>query len=70
MASRNWGWLVSIIQIVLRALLPALTPLIKEKYEEALLKLLTLARGTDNPIDDLFVEFLFNILDMPIPAEE
>lgn len=69
-ASRNWGWVVSLLQIILRPLLNALTPLIKELYEDNLLKLLDKARSTDNPIDDLFVEFLFNLLDMPIPPDE
>ena len=69
MASRNWGWLIGVLQIVLRPLLNALTPLIRDLFEDSLHKLLAKARSTDNPIDDLFVEFLFNILDVPIPAD-
>lgn len=67
MAARNWGWLISILQIILKPLLNALTPLIRELFEDSLHKLLDKARSTDNPIDDLFVEFLFKILDMSIP---
>lgn len=68
-AARNWSWVISLLQIILRPLLNALTPLIRELYEDSLLKLLEKARSTDNPIDDLFVEFLFNLLDIPIPPE-
>lgn len=70
MASRNWGWVINLLQIVLRPLLNAVTPLIKDLFEDSLRNLLDHARETENPIDDLFVEFLFNILDMPIPADE
>lgn len=67
--AKNWGWLITILQIVLKPLLNALTPMIKELFEESLLKLLAAARKTDNPIDDLFVEFLFNVLGLDIPPE-
>lgn len=70
MAARNWGWLIRILQIVLAPLLLALTPMIKELFEDSLDKLLAKARATENPIDDLFVEFLYRILDMPIPPDE
>lgn len=67
--ARNWGWVISLLQIILRPLLKAVTPLIKDLFEDSLYKLLDKARSTENPIDDLFVEFLFNILDVPIPPE-
>jgi len=69
-SSRNWGWLIKLLQIVLAPLLVAITPLIKELFEDSLEKLLKAARGTENPIDDFFVEFLFNVLGVPIPPEE
>ena len=68
--ARNWSWVIKLLQIVLAPLLLAITPLIRDLFEDSLDKLLKKARETDNPIDDLFVEFLFNILDMPIPPEE
>lgn len=69
-SARNWSWVISILQIILKPLLAAVTPLIKDLFESSLMKLLDKARETDNPIDDLFVEMLFNILDMPIPEED
>jgi len=68
--ARNWGWVVSLIQIILKPLLNALSPLIKELFEDSMVKLLEKARATENPIDDLFVEFLFRILDLEIPEGE
>lgn len=70
MAARNWGWVIKLIQILLAPLLLAITPLIKDLFEDSLDKLLAKARSTENPIDDLFVEFLFNLLDKPIPPDE
>jgi len=70
MAAKNWGWVISLLQIILKPLLKAISPLIKELFEDSLHKLLDKARGTENPIDDLFVEFLFTVLDMPIPADK
>jgi len=69
-SAKNWGWLITILQIVLKPLLNALTPVIKDLFEDSLNKLLSAARRTENPIDDLFVEFLFRILDLPIPPDE
>lgn len=69
-SSRNWGWVIRLLQVLLAPLLVAITPLIRDLFEDSMNKLLEKARSTDNPIDDLFVEFLFNILDMPIPPDE
>ena len=67
--SRNWSWLIRLLQIILAPLLLAITPLIRDLFEDSLYKLLEKARATENPIDDYFVEFLFNILSVPIPPE-
>lgn len=67
---KTWNWVLRVLQIILAPLLAAITPLIRELFEDSLDKLLVAARKTDNPIDDLFVEFLFRILDKPIPADE
>ena len=66
-SAKSWGWLITILKIVLGPLLAAITPLIKNLFEDSMEKLLKAARATENPIDDLFVEFLFNILGIPIP---
>jgi len=44
--------------------------MISDLLEDSLGKLLGKARETENPIDDIFVEFLFKVLDIEIPKEE
>ena len=71
MAKGNtWKWLLSLLAVVLKPILSAITPLIKELFEDSLNKLLEKARATENPVDDYFVELLFNIVDLEIPEEE
>lgn len=70
MAGTSVGFIVRIVALVLRPLLEVITPMIGDLLEDSLGKLLVKARETDNPIDDLFVEFLFNVLDIEIPEEE
>jgi len=71
MAKGNtWKWILNLLGIILKPILSAITPLIKELFEESLNKLLEKARATDNPVDDYFVELLFNIVDLDIPPEE
>ena len=70
MARTSVGLIVRIVSLVLRPLLQVITPMIAELLESSLGKLLEKARETDNPIDDIFVEFLFRVLDIEIPEEE
>ena len=70
MAGKSVGVIVKIVALVLRPLLDIITPMIGDLLEDSLGKLLDKARQTENPIDDIFVEFLFKILDLEIPEEE
>jgi hypothetical protein len=70
MARTSVGFIVRIVSLVLRPLLSVITPMIAELLETSLGKLLEKARETDNPIDDIFVEFLFRVLDIEIPEGE
>ena len=70
MAGTSVGFIVRIVSLVLRPLLEVITPMISDLLEESLGKLLEKARETENPIDDIFVEFLFKVLDIEIPEEE
>ncbi len=70
MARTSVGFIVRIVSLVLRPLLSVITPMIAELLETSLGKLLEKARETDNPIDDIFVEFLFRVLDIEIPPED
>lgn len=69
MASRSVSGIVRIIQIILAPVLAVVTPMIKDYLEELLIKLLEKARATENPLDDMFVEFLFRLLSIEIPEE-
>jgi len=69
-SSRSVSGVVRIIQIILAPVLSVITPMIKDALEELMIKLLGKARETENPIDDMFVEFLFRLLSLDIPEEE
>ena len=69
MARTSVGFIVRIVSLVLRPLLEVITPMIADLLEDSLGKLLEKARETDNPIDDIFVEFLFRVLEIDIPPE-
>lgn len=55
------------IALLLGPLIRALTPMIKDLLEDNLIKLWKRAEATENPIDDLFVGFLLDILDIDMP---
>lgn len=69
MAGTSVGVIVRIVSLVLRPLLSIISPMIKDLLADSLGKLLEKARGTENPIDDIFVEFLFKVLGIDIPEE-
>ena len=70
MAGTSVGLIVRIVSLVLRPLLNIISPMISDLLEDSLGKLLEKARGTENPIDDIFVEFLFKVLEIEIPEEK
>jgi len=70
MARTSVGFIVRIVSLVLRPLLQVITPMIADLLEDSLGKLLEKARETENPIDDIFVEFLFRVLEIEIPDGE
>jgi len=70
MAGTSVGFIVRIVSLVLRPLLNIISPMIKDLLADSLGKLLEKARATENPIDDIFVEFLFKVLDIEIPEEK
>ena len=70
MAGTSIGFVVRIVSLVLRPLLNIISPMIVDLLVDSLGKLLAKARETENPIDDIFVEFLFKVLDFEIPEEE
>jgi len=60
---------VRIAALVLAPVLRALTPVIEDELEKFLLKLYDRAEKTDNPLDDMFVGMLLDILDIERPGD-
>jgi len=69
MAGKSVGVIVRIVALVLSPLLKIISPMLMDLIEDSMRKLLDKARATENPIDDIFVEFLFRILSLDIPEE-
>ena len=68
MAKKMPGWIVNLIITVLAPLVNLLTPMLKEELTDFVVKLYEKAKGTDNPIDDLFVKFLAGLLEIDLPS--
>lgn len=64
----GWTWIVDMLIRILAALLPILTPTIREELERFLLAWYAKAMETTNPWDDFLARFLLRILQIPIPA--
>ena len=62
----NWGWLVSLIVVVLKPIVNALTPMIREEIEKAVKLWYPKALATPNPWDDFLVSFLAKILKIEV----
>lgn len=67
MANVTSTGVLGFVALLLRPLLKALTPMIKDLVDDSLIKLWRKAEATENPIDDLFVGFLLDILDISVP---
>lgn len=67
MAGFSWGWLIGLIALVLKPLLKAMTPSIEGEMEKALINVYKRALETPNPIDDLAMKFILDIVDIDIP---
>jgi len=59
--------LLSIIGLVLRPILRALTPRIEEEMEDFIVRLHMRALETENEIDDMFTGLLLDLFDIPRP---
>ena len=58
----NWASILKFVAIVLSPLMKLLTPMIRDTLKENLLKLYEKAKATPNPIDDIFVGFVLDLL--------
>ena len=67
MNASTWRMLLNVLAVILGPLFKAITPTIKEALEDGLDKLWVAAQKTDNPLDDFFVGFLFDILGLDRP---
>lgn len=68
--SKTWKGIIRIVAIVLGPMLRAVTPLVKEALQEGLDHVYEEAVETDNPIDDLFMGFVYEILGLTKPEVE
>lgn len=59
--------ILRIVALFLGPILKAVTPMIADLLDDSLIKLYKKAESTENPIDDLFVGFLLDILDIDVP---
>lgn len=62
----NWSWLVSILVLILKPIVNALTPIIREEIEKAVKAWYPKALATPNPWDDFLVAFLAKILKIDV----
>jgi len=67
MAAQNVKGIIKIISWLLVPILRAVSPLIEEELEKFMVKLYVKAEGTENPLDDLLVGFLLDMLDIKRP---
>ena len=67
MAAQNVKGIVKIVSWLLVPILRAVSPMIEEELEKFMLKLYRKAEETENPLDDLLVGFLLDMLDINRP---
>jgi hypothetical protein len=63
----SWDWVLSLLAVVVKPIIKAVTPIIRDALEEALLKLYAKAEATENPWDDWLVGFLLDVLAIERP---
>ena len=60
------GWLLSIVLAVIRPLVKLVTPDIEQSREKFVKDLYVKAQDTPNVFDDMFVEFIAELLDVEL----
>ena len=60
------GWLLSIVLAVIRPLIKLVTPDIEKSMEKFVKDLYVKAQDTPNVFDDMFVEFIAELLDVEL----
>jgi hypothetical protein len=63
---RTWKGIVKIIGLFLRPILSLASPMIKAELKKLLQNWYDKAKATENPIDDLLVEFIADLLGVNI----
>jgi hypothetical protein len=62
----SWPWIVNILVLILKPIVNALTPIIREEIEKAVKAWYPKAVATPNPWDDFLVGFLAKILKIDV----
>ena len=66
-SAKTWKGILKIVALILGPLLKIVSPMIKDALTEALQKLYLKAYATENPVDDLLVGLLLELLGIPYP---
>lgn len=59
--------LLKLAAVILRPVIDAATPWLRDQILQFLTGLYRKAKETENPIDELLVEFLLRLFDLPMP---
>lgn len=62
----SWKWLLSLVALALRPLMSAITEKFRDEIAEWIQKMYDKAKETDNPMDDLFFEWLAKMLSIDL----
>ena len=60
----------AILKMLIGAILPALTPVLKQMLENTATEFYKFARRTENDLDDMVADMLIDILGMPRPETD
>lgn len=63
----TWTWLISILISLLAVIVPAISPVLREKLEKFLLEFYRDAMETERAWDDFLARFLLRIFGIPVP---
>ena len=66
-SAKTWKGILKIVALILGPLLKIVSPMIKDALTDVLQKLYLKAYATENPVDDLLVGLLLELLGIPYP---
>lgn len=64
----GWTWIINILISLLAVIIPAISPVLRERLEKFLLEFYHDAMETDRAWDDFLARFLLRIFGIPVPT--